>query len=97
MAEQVPDGRGEQLGRDRHLPRAVEADRRRAALGGNVRVGLEDNFYLPDGEMARSNGDLIAKAREMCENAGRRVATVEEARELLGTPGLEVTRRDCLT
>ena len=33
------------------------------ALGGNVRVGLEDNFYLPDGEMARSNGDLVAKAR----------------------------------
>ena len=32
-------------------------------LGGSVRVGLEDNFYLPDGEMARSNGDLIARAR----------------------------------
>ena len=29
------------------------------SLGGNVRVGLEDNFYLPDGEMARSNGDLV--------------------------------------
>ena len=55
-----------------------------AALGGNVRVGLEDNFYLPDGEMARSNGDLIAKAREIVEDVGRRVATVEEARELLG-------------
>jgi 3-keto-5-aminohexanoate cleavage enzyme len=55
-----------------------------AALGGNVRAGLEDNFYLPDGEMARSNGDLIAKAREIVENAGRRVATVAEARELLG-------------
>jgi 3-keto-5-aminohexanoate cleavage enzyme len=57
-----------------------------AALGGNVRAGLEDNFYLPDGQMARSNGDLIAKAREVVENAGRRVATVAEARELLGTP-----------
>ena len=55
-----------------------------AALGGNVRAGLEDNFYLPDGEMARSNGDLIAKAREIVENAGRRVASVAEARELLG-------------
>jgi 3-keto-5-aminohexanoate cleavage enzyme len=55
-----------------------------AALGGNVRAGLEDNFYLPDGEMARSNGELIAKAREIVENAGRRVATVAEARELLG-------------
>ena len=41
-------------------------------LGGSVRVGLEDNFYLPDGEMARSNGDLIAKARQMTEDVGRR-------------------------
>src|SRR5258708_27289806 len=49
-------------------------------LGGSVRVGLEDNFYLPDGQMARSNGDLIAKARQMCEDVGRRPATVKEAR-----------------
>lgn len=54
------------------------------ALGGSIRVGLEDNLYLPDGEMARSNGDLIAKAREMTIDAGRRPATVEEARALLG-------------
>ena len=53
-------------------------------LGGNVRVGLEDNFYLPDGEMARSNGDLVARARRMCEDVGRRPATVAEARERLG-------------
>src|SRR3954467_10994355 len=55
-------------------------------LGGSIRVGLEDNFYLPNGEMARSNGDLIAKARQMTEDAGRRPATVEEARGLLGIP-----------
>jgi len=55
-------------------------------LGGSIRVGLEDNFYLPDGEMARSNGDLIAKAREMTINAGRRPATVDEARKLLALP-----------
>jgi len=54
-------------------------------LGGNFRVGLEDNFYLPNGEMARSNGDLITKAREMVEDTGRRVASVEEARVMLGT------------
>jgi uncharacterized protein (DUF849 family) len=53
-------------------------------LGGSVRVGLEDNFYLPDGTMARSNGELIAKARQMTEDAGRRPATVDEARQLLG-------------
>jgi len=52
-------------------------------LGGSIRVGLEDNFYLPDGSMARSNGDLVARARRMTEDAGRRVATVAEARALL--------------
>jgi 3-keto-5-aminohexanoate cleavage enzyme len=57
------------------------------ALGGNVRVGLEDNFYLPDGTMARSNGDLVAKARTMAQDAGRRVATVTEARTQLGLRG----------
>ena len=55
-------------------------------LGGNVRAGLEDNLYLPNGEMAKSNGDLIAKARQMAEDVGRRAATVAEARELLGVP-----------
>jgi 3-keto-5-aminohexanoate cleavage enzyme len=66
-------------------------------LGGNVRVGLEDNFYLPDGEMARSNGELIAKARQMTEDVGRRPATVAEARERLGVPKRDVSRRDLLT
>jgi 3-keto-5-aminohexanoate cleavage enzyme len=55
-------------------------------LGGNVRAGVEDNLYLPNGEMCRSNGDLIAKARQMAEDIGRRAATVAEARELLGVP-----------
>jgi 3-keto-5-aminohexanoate cleavage enzyme len=56
------------------------------SLGGSARVGLEDNFYLPDGTMARSNGDLVAQARTMAESVGRRVATVDEARARLGTP-----------
>ena len=46
------------------------------SLGGNVRVGLEDNFYLPDGSMARSNGELVARAARMATDAGRRLATV---------------------
>ncbi len=58
-------------------------------LGGNVRAGLEDNLYLPNGEMAKSNGELIAKARQMAEDVGRRAATVAEARELLGVPKRE--------
>lgn len=54
------------------------------ALGGSVRAGLEDNFHLPDGTMARSNGELIARARRLVEDSGRRAATVDEARALLG-------------
>ena len=53
-------------------------------LGGNVRAGVEDNLYLPNGEMATSNGDLIGKARQMAEDVGRRIATIPEAREMLG-------------
>jgi 3-keto-5-aminohexanoate cleavage enzyme len=52
-------------------------------LGGSIRVGLEDNLYLPGGEMAKSNGELIAKARQMTEDIGRRPATVQEARAML--------------
>jgi 3-keto-5-aminohexanoate cleavage enzyme len=86
MADQIPggpEGRNNWgvIGISRDQWRLVAAA---AALGGNVRVGLEDNFYLPDGEMARSNGDLIARARRMVEDVGRRAATVAEARELLG-------------
>jgi uncharacterized protein (DUF849 family) len=66
-------------------------------LGGSIRVGLEDNLYLPNGEMARSNGDLIAKARQMTQDVGRRPATVSEARELLSVPERELTRREVLT
>jgi 3-keto-5-aminohexanoate cleavage enzyme len=88
MADQVPggpEGRNNWgvIGISRDQWRLVAAS---AALGGNVRVGLEDNFYLPGGEMARSNGDLIARARRIVEDVGRRVATIAEARELLGTP-----------
>ncbi|MFT4049812.1 MAG: 3-keto-5-aminohexanoate cleavage protein [Solirubrobacterales bacterium] len=61
------------------LPVAVEE-------GGNVRVGLEDNFYLPSGEMAGSNGDLCAEAARQIEAGGRKVASIAEARELLGVP-----------
>ncbi len=55
------------------------------ALGGNVRVGLEDNFYLDSAgkEMAKSNGDLVAKAVRMARDMGREPATVDEARRML--------------
>src|SRR6267143_5442951 len=50
------------------------------SLGGNVRVGLEDNFYLDaqGTEMAKSNGELLAKAVRMARDIGREPATVEE-------------------
>jgi 3-keto-5-aminohexanoate cleavage enzyme len=88
MSEQIPGGaEGENqwqvIGISRDQWKLLGSS---LVLGGNVRAGLEDNLYLPDGEMARSNGDLIAKARQMAEDVGRRAATVAEARELLGIP-----------
>jgi 3-keto-5-aminohexanoate cleavage enzyme len=86
MSDQVPGGaqganQWQLIGISRDQWKLLAAS---LQLGGNVRAGVEDNLYLPNGEMARSNGDLIAKAREMAEDIGRRPATVEEARELLG-------------
>jgi uncharacterized protein (DUF849 family) len=52
-------------------------------LGGNIRCGLEDHLYLPNGEMAKSNGDLVEVAVRLCRDVGRRPATVEEARKIL--------------
>ena len=57
-----------------------------ASLGGNVRVGLEDHFYLPSGEMASSNGDLIETAAKLVQLSGRAVASPGEARRLLSLP-----------
>ena len=54
-----------------------------AALGGNVRVGFEDNFYLPSGEMASSNGDLVEAAASIVRLQGRKVAEPAEARAML--------------
>ena len=100
MSEQVPGGpEGPSnwgvIGVGRGQWRLVAAA---LSLGGNVRVGLEDNFYLPSGRMARSNGELVAKARQLTEDVGRRVATVADARALLGAPNRRrpLTRREVL-
>lgn len=53
-------------------------------LGGNVRVGLEDNLYIERGEFAESNAALVAKAAGIVRALGREVATTAQARELLG-------------
>ena len=88
MSEQIPGGaegpnNWQVIGVSRDQWKLLAAS---LNLGGNVRAGLEDNLYLPNGEMAKSNGELIAKARQMAEDVGRRAATVAEARELLGIP-----------
>ena len=57
------------------------------ALGGDIRVGLEDNFYLPGGEMATSNGELVAAAVELVKLSGRSVATVDDAKRMLWPSG----------
>lgn len=52
-------------------------------LGGNIRVGLEDNFYLPSGEMAKSNGELVEQATVIARMIGREPASIAETREWL--------------
>ncbi|MEY3015516.1 MAG: hypothetical protein RIT45_4251 [Pseudomonadota bacterium] len=58
--------------------------RRAAELGGHLRTGLEDTFYLPDGERARSNGDLVEALVATARAAGRQIATAAQARATFG-------------
>ena len=55
-----------------------------ADLGGMLRTGLEDTFYLPSGERAKGNGELITALAQCARNAGRVIASPAEARTLLG-------------
>lgn len=55
-------------------------------MGGNFRVGLEDNFYLPNGEMAKSNGECAEWGVKLARMMGREVATIAETREMLNLP-----------
>lgn len=54
------------------------------AMGGNVRVGFEDNIYLSKGVKAKSNGELVEKVVRIAKELGREIATSAEAREILG-------------
>lgn len=85
QAQNVPPGsRWKVIGISRdQWPLAMAA----LSLGGDVRVGLEDNFYLPSGEMASSNGALVEAAVAMSKLAGRDVATVEDAKKALWPNG----------
>ncbi|NCF65871.1 MAG: 3-keto-5-aminohexanoate cleavage protein [Chloroflexi bacterium] len=55
-------------------------------LEGNVRVGLEDNLYLPDRTLAQSNGELVAKAADLVRTVGGEVASIAEARAMIKLP-----------
>jgi len=82
MAANLPEGSHWEvigIGRDqwRLLGEALD-------LGGELRVGLEDNFYLPDGQMARSNADLVDQAVRMVRERGLSVASLSDAQSTLG-------------
>jgi uncharacterized protein (DUF849 family) len=57
--------------------------RRTAELGGHLRTGVEDTFYMPKGERARGNGDLIGALVSLARETGREIASPAEAREIL--------------
>jgi uncharacterized protein (DUF849 family) len=74
------------LGAGRHqLPIAAQA----VAMGGNIRVGLEDSLWLGAGKMATSNADQVLKARQIIEGLGLEVATPDDAREMLQLKGAD--------
>jgi uncharacterized protein (DUF849 family) len=58
-----------------------------AAMGGNVRVGLEDSLWIGPGRLAKSNAEQVAKARQIVEGLGLTIATPDEAREMLALKG----------
>lgn len=78
------DYRWSVLGAGRHqLPIAAAA----AAMGGNIRVGLEDSLWAGPGKLATSNADQVKLARKIIEGLGLDVATPDEAREILSLKG----------
>jgi uncharacterized protein (DUF849 family) len=60
-----------------------------AAMGGNVRVGLEDSLWLGPGELAPTNGSQVTKVRQVLEGLGYDIATPSEARQILELKGAE--------
>ena len=60
-----------------------------AAMGGNVRVGLEDSLWAGPGQLARSNAEQVTKARQIIDGLGLEIATPDEAREILELKGAD--------
>jgi uncharacterized protein (DUF849 family) len=83
LVDELPDGATWQvigIGREE----VWDLHRKAAELGGNLRTGLEDTFYLPSGEKAKSNGELVEALVKVARDAGREVASPAETRELFG-------------
>jgi uncharacterized protein (DUF849 family) len=60
-----------------------------AAMGGNVRVGLEDSLWIGPGRLAQSNAEQVTKARQIVEGLGLEIASPDEAREILALKGAD--------
>jgi uncharacterized protein (DUF849 family) len=58
-----------------------------AAMGGNVRVGLEDSLWIKPGQLAQSNAEQVRAVRQIIEGLGLEIATPDEAREILELKG----------
>ncbi|HYB19656.1 MAG TPA: 3-keto-5-aminohexanoate cleavage protein [Thermodesulfobacteriota bacterium] len=63
-----------------------------AVMGGNVRVGMEDNLYLSKGQLVRSNEESVKKIRRIIEDLSMEVATPDEVRKMLKLKGKEKTK-----
>jgi uncharacterized protein (DUF849 family) len=62
-----------------------------AAMGGHVRVGLEDSIYIGKGQLAKTNAEQVLKIKQISEGLGREVASADEARAMLGLKGRDKT------
>ena len=62
------------------------------AMGGNVRVGLEDSLWIGRGKLAKSSAEQVAKVRQIIEGLGAEVASPDEARQILGLKGGDKVR-----
>jgi uncharacterized protein (DUF849 family) len=60
-----------------------------AAMGGNVRVGLEDSLWAGPGKLAKSNAEQVRLVRQILEGMGLQIATPDEAREVLALKGAD--------
>ena len=87
LIEELPDGAHWQtigIGRQD----VWDLHRKTAELGGHLRTGLEDTFYLPNGDRATTNGQLIGSMAKLCKEVGRDISSLEETRAFLNLPSV---------